>query len=332
MGQYARTIAVVLAVGVAWSCDGGQAPDGAADTRSDGQPSIDAEPTSVPLSYVAESDTIVLRLDMDRIRRSSLAEEISTWLQGHDTWGAALSRAGIDPVQDFDHLLAAAPTSNPAQSIVLVRHRLPPDRIQQAVGRMVGEPPEVAFRRMQGFDAARVELGDGDARVVVLTAPNALAVTTPALFDRVLRVARDHRERRMADELIEPALTFEDGTIATLVAHRLNGWAREHMPDPAPEALDLMVMDDGQAPDRVLVHANGTYADSAAAAAAGKALTERRDSYANHMLVAVAGLNGAINGSEIQASGNALDVRASFTEHDIESVIGLVAMMRQLGR
>lgn len=57
-----------------------------------------------------------------------------------------------------------------------------------------------------------------------------------------------------------------------------------------------------------------------------------RDVYAGHMLMAAAGLNEAIGETEIRASDNALDVRASFTEGDIERVIGLVGMMRQLGR
>ncbi len=72
--------------------------------------------------------------------------------------------------------------------------------------------------------------------------------------------------------------------------------------------------------------------DPAAAAAAGNALSEQRDLYANHMLVAAAGLNDEIGETQIQTTGNELDVRTSFTEGDIERVIGMVAMMRQFGR
>lgn len=323
MRKVARMLAVLLLAGAALSCGGDASVDDVA---------IEAEQADGPLSYVAESDTIVLRLNMDRIRRSSLADELGSWLQGHDTWGPALRRAGIDPVEDFDLLLAAAPTSDPAEAIVFARHHLPPDSIRQAVGRVVDEPAGTAWQQVRGFDVARIGLGGDVATAVVLTAANELVVTTVALFDRALRVARDHRERRTGDELIEPALALADGTIATVVARRLNGWARERMPDPPPEALDLRVMDDSPAQDRVLVHANGTYADSAAAAAAADALTEQRDAYADNMLVAAAGLNGAIGGSEIQATGDALDVRVTFTEGDIERVIGMVAMMRQFGR
>jgi hypothetical protein len=308
------------------------APDGAAETRSEGQVSLEAQLPDAPHSYVAEGDTIVLRLDMDRIRNSSLADEISVWLEGNETWGAALSWAGIDPVQDFDLLLAVAPTSDPAESVVFARHRLTSDRIRSAVGRLKSDGVAVAWRQVQGFDAARIPVGSADARVVVLTAPDELVVTSPALFDRVLRVASDQRDRRVGDELVEPALAFENGTIATVVAHRLNRWARERIPDPPPEAVDLRVTDDAQAQGRVHVHANGTYRDPAAAAAAGNALTERRDFYASHMLVTATGLNGPIGESEIQADGNELDVRSSFTEGDIERVIGMVAMMRQFGR
>jgi hypothetical protein len=308
----------------------GDAPDEAAETSPDDQVALKSQPTAAPLSYVAEGDTIVLRLDMERIRRSSLADEIGTWLEGNETWGTVLSRAGIDPVQDFDRLLAVAPTSDPAESVVFARHRLSPDRIRQAVGAATGG--QVAWRQVQGFEAARISVGSDDARVVVLTAPNELVVTSPALFDRVLRVAQDHREQREVEELVEPALAFDDGTIATVVAYRLNGWARERIPDPPPEALDLTVTDNGQAQGRVHVHANGTYADPAAAAAAGNALCEQRDLYANHMLVAAAGLNDEIGKTQIQTTGNELDVRTSFTEGDIERVIGMVAMMRQFGR
>jgi hypothetical protein len=50
------------------------------------------------------------------------------------------------------------------------------------------------------------------------------------------------------------------------------------------------------------------------------------------MLVAAAGLNDEIGKTQIQTTGNELDVRTSFTEGDIERVIGMVAMMRQFGR
>jgi hypothetical protein len=308
----------------------GDAPDRAAETRPDDQVSLEAELPDAPLSYVAEDDTIVLRIDMDRVRRSSLADELGAWLEGREPWGAVLSRAGIDPVQDFDRLLAVAPTSDPAASLVVARHRLSPDRIRQAVGAVAGG--QVAWRQVQGFEAARVPTGSGDARVVVLTAPNELVVTTPDLFDRVLRVAVDQRARRVAEEAVEPALAFDNGTIATVVALRLNGWAREAIPEPPPEALDVRLTEDGQTQGRVQVHATGTYADPAAAAAAGTTLTERRDLYAGHMLIAAAGLNDEIGESEIRTTGNELDVRTTFSEGDLERVIGVVGMLRQFGR
>jgi hypothetical protein len=82
----------------------------------------------------------------------------------------------------------------------------------------------------------------------------------------------------------------------------------------------------------VQVHATGTYADPAAAAAAGTTLTERRDLYAGHMLIAAAGLNDEIGESEIRTTGNELDVRTTFSEGDLERVIGVVGMLRQFGR
>jgi hypothetical protein len=288
-----------------------------------------AEPVGPPQSYVTDGDTVVMRVDMARVRDSALSADIASLVRSYPTWRELLGSSGIDPVRDFDRVLVAAPSAVTGRGTMLIRHHLSDADIREAVLSMsVDRGTQPAWREVGGFDVVDWPAETDPPRVVVLTGPGELVVTTPNDLDRVVAVAADHRTRRAGEELVEPALQLGDGTIATVVAEQLTEYARRRMRHP-PEAFEVVLRDDGEE-GRLRLRAQGTYADAETAEAARSYYLEQRDFYAEQMLVRAVGLDRPLREATIEADGARVDVSASFTEEEIQRVLGLVAL-GQLG-
>ncbi len=309
------------------ACGGAPAPEPEPATATAGSeaPAARPAPTGPVRSYVGEGDRVVVRLDMEAVRGSMVAADLGSMLRSYPTWRELLGSSGIDPVRDFDRVLLVAPAVIADRSTILIRHHLGNARIREAVLAMAvdqGERPE--WQERDGFSIvdwpARTEV----PRIVVLTGENELVVTTPDDLERVLEVARDHAGRRTADELIEPALQLEQGVIVTAVADQLGEGARRFA--YPPEAVRVTVREDGEQEGRILLSLHGTYADDAGADEARRWLDAQRNQYMNHMLVRAIGLDRALREATISGEGNEVDVEGSFTEEEIQRVLGLVAL------
>lgn len=286
-------------------------------------------PTGPTLSYVDPSYSVVMRLDMERVRASSLSREISAQVRGYETWRNLLGASGIDPVRDFDRVLATAPGSVVGESILLVRHHLTNAQVRESVLNMSVERSErPAWRQMDGFDVVDWPADTDPPRVVVLTAENELVVCTPSMVERVIEVAHDHRLRREADETVEPELQLAERVIATVNVSELTETTRSRIQHP-PDAFEVELTDDAEEQGRLHIRANGQYADAAQAEAARAYFADQRDFYAGQMLVRAVGLDRPLREAEITAEGPTLNARASFTEEEVERVLGLLAAMQQ---
>lgn len=287
-------------------------------------------PTGPPRTYVADEDTVVMRLDMSRVRESAISSDIASLVRSYPTWSELLGNSGIDPVRDFERVLVTAPTAVTGRGVMLIRHRLTETQVREAVLNMSvdrGERP--VWREVDGFDVVDWPAETDPPRVVVITGPHELVVATPDDLERVVEVAADHRARRDGDEVVEPALQLADGTIATVVAEQLTDYARSRIRHP-PDAFEVELREDGEHDGRLALSARGRYADAAAAEQARSYYVGQRDFYANQMLVRAVGLDRPLREATIEAEGEQIDVQASFTEEEIQRVLGLVAL-GQLG-
>lgn len=326
-----RTRGVLLAALVSFGCSGSaevEEPvvDETAGAEAEPAPEV---PTGPPLSYVDPSYTVVMRLDMERVRASSLSGEISAQVRSYETWRDLLGASGIDPVRDFDRVLATAPASVVGESILLVRHNMTNARVREAVLNMsVERSTRPEWRQMDGFDVVDWPADTDPPRVVVLTAENELVVTTPGMLERVIAVAHDHRLRREADETVEPELELAERTIATVMVSELTERTRARIQHP-PQSFEVELTDDAEEQGRLHIRANGEYPDAAQAEAARAYFADQRDFYAGQMLVRAVGLDRPLREAEIDAEGTTLSGRASFTEEEVERVFGLLAAMQQ---
>lgn len=314
------------------ACGGGEAaeptPQATAGAEVEAPP---PRPTGPPMSHVTAEHDVRAVIDMERVRSSSLSDDIASAVRSYPTWQELLGDSGIDPVRDFDRVLVTASGSMAGDGVMLVRHNMSPARVREAVLNMSverGERP--AWREEGGFDVVDWPADTDPPRVVVLTADNELAVTTEASLAHVVEVARDHQLRRDADETLEPAMALEQGVIISASASNLSAATTRRIQHP-PESIDLVVRDDAEEEGRVNLEAHGTYADDAAATAAAGWFTEQRDFYAGQMLVRAVGLDRPLREAEITAAGPQVDLRASFTEEELERVLGLLALQQMGG-
>lgn len=283
-------------------------------------------PTGPVLSYLEESHRVVLRLDMERVRESTLSSDIGSLVRSYPTWRELLRGSGLDPVRDFDRVLVVAVGALNEGGRMLVRHHLTNERIREAVLAMAvrgGTRPE--WRTVDGFDVVDWPADTEVPRIVVLSGEGELVVTTVEDLDAVLAVAHDHRLRRVDDELIEPALQLEDGVIATMVAAELSARVRARIRHP-PDSIEVSLGDDLEHPGRLIIALRGNYADAASAETARTWVIEQRDFYAGQMLVRAVGLDRPLREAVIATVGAQLQVDVSFTEEEAQRVMGLLAL------
>ncbi len=298
----------------------------ASQASAGGEDAAPARPTGPPASYAGDDARVIVRIDMEAVRGSTLANDIGSLVRSYPTWRELLGSSGIDPVRDFDRVLVAAPAVVSAHSVILIRQHLGNERIREAVLQMAvseGERPE--WRDVNGFPVVDWPAETEVPRVVVLTSENELVVITPDALDRAIEVARDHAARRAApDELIEPALALDDGLIATVQADQVGENARRFQ--HPPEAFRVTIRQDGEQEGHIVLSAQGTYPDDQHAEEARRYFAEQRDFYAGQMLVRAVGLDRPLREANIEAHGNTVDVRASMTEEEIQRVLGLLAL------
>ncbi|MEZ4336457.1 MAG: hypothetical protein R3B82_07510 [Sandaracinaceae bacterium] len=287
-------------------------------------------------SYVADDHTVVMRLDMARVRASSVSSDIASLVRSYPTWQQLLGSSGIDPVRDLDLVLVTAAAAQGSDSgTMLIRHQLTNERVREAVLSMAvdrGAQPE--WRQVDGFDVVDWPAQTEVPRVVVITAEHELLVTTAGELDAALAVAHDHRLRRQADEVVEPALHLDDGVIASLRVDELSDRWRariEHPPERLEAVLREAASEAGAEDGHFAIDADATYADAASAEAARAWFVQQRDFYAGQMLVRAVGLDRPLREAQIVAEGERVSIDAAFSEEEVQRVLGLLAFAQMGG-
>jgi hypothetical protein len=96
---------------------GPDSPKDAGPTPDSGHPSKDAGSALPPGAQIA------VRVDMQRIRASPIAEDVRGLLAAIPDWKALLDGSGIDPVDDIDRLLLATPNLQRSRVVIAGRYR-----------------------------------------------------------------------------------------------------------------------------------------------------------------------------------------------------------------
>ncbi|MEM6787710.1 MAG: hypothetical protein AAF715_09345 [Myxococcota bacterium] len=153
------------------------------------------------------------------LRREKHAATFSTLLGSIPQWQALLGGTGLDPLRDFDHVLLSAPQMrNPRWLVATVQFNPPPERVKQAIDRVIErDGGDAGWRRDETYpDALRVAAIGTDAlrRYAVLVPDRRLLVVLPARAeDQIPSVAALPRFRApgaagIVVDVVNPAKAF----------------------------------------------------------------------------------------------------------------------------
>jgi len=320
------SLSLSLALGL-WGCGGDDSSEPTDDSTAGGEavePEVEVA-TGPVRSYVREGDTVTMRLDMVRVRESAVSSDIGSLIRSYPTWNDLLGRSGIDPIADFERVLVTSQGAGTDDATMVIVHNLTEAQVREAVLQMSvdeGAPPQ--WREVDGFDVVEWPAETETPRLVVIAGPHELVVTTEAELEAVVAVAHDHRLRREADEVVEPALELADDVIATVRASEISDRFRARIQHP-PDSFEVELRDDPEEPERMNLSLRGAYPDAAAAEQARAWADEQRRFYAGQMLVRAVGLNRPLEEATIAVDGVNLTIDASFTEEEVQRVLGLLA-------
>ncbi len=166
---------------------------------------------------------IALRLDMARIRESTLAPQVRRLLTAIPDWRAVLDGSEIDPLDDLDHVLIASPNLQRSRMILAGRYEADRVNVDAVVARMAqARGVEAPWSTRDGVRVARWANADETERVLAKVGPRHFTITRPQDLPRILAVARVRAEEAAAEaaeggeegEGEEPELTGADALLS----------------------------------------------------------------------------------------------------------------------
>jgi hypothetical protein len=281
------------------------------------QPKPEPKPAPPPggeLARVAPKGTqISLRLDLDRVRDTPLAPEVSALLAALPDVRMLLDGSGVEPMRDLSRLFLASPDLR-REHVVMAGRYLGDEALPRgAVESLARERGQSApWRQQRGIAIAPWLNADDTARVLALIGPGLFAITREQDLARVISVARSLAKRRN-----DPALTDSAGQgLVSMAEHELlavsvenaKSFVRGPRAQQAPDKLELSVRQ--REPEMIEVESHAQFASAEQSEQAQRFWSELRDRYANHALVALIGLDGVLRESKLTARGQALELQA----------------------
>jgi hypothetical protein len=305
--------------------DGAAPEDAASDAGAIPGVLVDAGP---PGTRLPPGSQIAVRVDMTRIRESSIAEDVRALVTAIPDWQALLEGSGIDPVTQLDRLLIATPNLQREKVVLAGRYLGGREVVLDAVQKLAAASGgEARWRTSRGVSIAPWLNADATARVIALVGPAHFTISRPEDLERLLAIAaaRAARGRRNAtappttpaDALLsmeeQEGLSLEVDGVAQFVRRGRAG---------IPERLRLSARQ--TRPTSIELHGRLVYADEAAASAALAFWRDKRDAYARNALVGLLGLSSVLREGSLDQEGSELRVQLTLSVEQARLVLGYV--------
>jgi hypothetical protein len=336
MAIHAPSLLIALAFGsFALGCGGGPGADEPRAASTEGGELAAASAPRVPSgptpSFLPAGTKVIGRLDMARVRRSPLGPDISSAIRSTPTWQRLAGGAGLDPVRDFDAIVAGGDALYTDRRVVVLRHPHSEAEVRQRIlGLAVDRGASPEWREVEGFSAVTWPMPQTSLTYsLVITAPGELVLAPDDELGRIAEVARDHALRRAAGagDVLEPYLAGRrPDEIATLVMD-VPLPARPGYPEP-PQRTRVEI---DEAEGDAVLSVRAEFEDGARASAAGRWVDEQRAFYASQMMVRAVGMHRPLEAARVEASGPQLAIDARLSSEEIRRVLGLMALS-QLGQ
>jgi hypothetical protein len=319
------------------------APAKAAGAAGDSAPhGPNADATRLPAGA-----QIAVRVDMARIRRSPLADDIRGLLAAIPDWRALLDGSGIDPVDQLDRFMIATPNLQRAKIIVAGRYVGSEQTVLEAVERLAAvRGVEARWRDRAGVRVAPWANLDETPRIIALVGPAHFVISREEDLLRVLAVANaravDARERgedpKTANQLghsqeqpaAEPPadalLSMEEQEGLSLEVEGAEQFVRRATRG-VPRRLRLSARE--LPGPRLELRARLSFVDVDKARDAAAFWQQLRDTYAGNPLVAMLGLSEPLRDGSVATEQSDVSLRV---ELSVEQARLIVGYLRELVR
>jgi len=272
---------------------------------------------------------IALRLDMARIRASTLAPQVRRLLTAIPDWRAVLEGSEIDPIDDLDRVLIASPNLQRSRMLLAGRYEVDRVDVNAVVARMAAaRGAEAPWTTSDGVPVAPWANADDTARVLAKVGPRHFTITRPEDLPRILAVARVRAEEEAAEaaeesEEPEPTgadalLSMEEGEALSVEVEGARNFVRG-MTRGVPTRLRLSAE---EGPDgSVRLRAWGEFETPEAASEARGYWERLRDRAARNALVAMLGFASPLRSTELVADDTELRAEASLGPRQIRTIL-----------
>lgn len=287
----------------------------------------DGEPAPLLAAYAPKGALLSLRVDMDRVRDSSLAQDARELLQAIPDFQRLLDGSGVDPLDDLSRLFIASPNLQ-RESVVLagkyVGDEDVPRRAAEALASARGKT--VKWRTRGGIPTAAWENDDVTPRVLALLGPALFAITRPDDLPRILGVARalaarDARERPDGGSPADPAdalLAMQEHEVVVLSVDNAKTFARGNA-EHVPERLQISILlTEGE---RVEVRSRATFPSAAEAQDALTFWADAQRRFARHPLLALSGMSAPLRETNLAAQDATLTATTQLSVDQAQRIL-----------
>ncbi len=240
---------------------------------------------------------IAVRVDMTRIRRSPLAQDVRLLLAAIPDWKALLDGSGIDPVEQLDRFMIATPNLQRSKIVVAGRYLGGEQVVLDAIARLAQAQGATApLRTQHGVRIANWANPDITPRVIALVGPEHFTISREEDLPRVLAVAAARAGQKAkasgdagvaAEHPADALLSMEDGEGLSVEVEGAEQFVRRATRG-VPTKLRLSAVE--KAGPRLELRGRLNFADAEKAADAAQFWDTLRETYGRNMLVSMLGL------------------------------------------
>lgn len=267
---------------------------------------------------------LALRLDVERIRATPLADDVGALLDALPDVRALLEGSGVSPLRDLSRLFLASPDLR-REHVVMAGRYIGEARVaREAVERLAaarGMPAE--WRTQRGVTLAPWFNQDATPRVIALLGPELFAIARESDLPRVLRVARTLAQRSHNAEHAsegDALVAMGERELLHISIDNARSFVRGARVEQTPERLQLSVSsseDAAQLELRIDAH----FPDAPQAESARRFWNDVLTRYAANPMLALIGFDGLLRAAQLTQDEAELRTQLNLPEQQARLIL-----------
>lgn len=266
---------------------------------------------------------LALRVDLDRIRDSPLATDVSDLLGGIPDVHALLDGSNIDPVRDLSRLFLASPNLQRSRVVMAGKYRGDESLPRVAAENLArAQGKTLAWQTHGTIPVTSWENQDATERVLALFGPRLFAITRSDDLPRVLAIAQALALRRKPvrgeASAAEALLAMDDGQLVAFTVENAKLFARgatENVPER------LVIGAHAPAGTTLRVTGQAEFATEALAERANTFWESMRQRYLRSPLLAMLGVSGLLERTTLTQKGAQLELESKLQLDEVRLIL-----------